>query len=323
MAWSYGFYNSLNGDRVYNADQMSAIFDGLITNGVYESIGKKLAVEPNSGMTIQINTGRGWFGSRWVNNDSEYLQTLEESDVLLNRYCAVCVRADNTQSVRAAEPYFKYSEFATNPVKPTMERSETVKEYCLAYVYIKAGATSITAADIEDTRGNTELCGWVTGLIEQVDTNTLWKQWEAQWQQFIESYEGDATGWMEQQQEAFKVWADNLESYLDENAEAKIASDILQLQQDIEPLKERCVKSSGTLDGLGWVSQDDGTYTQTITVEGVTADNDIMISPTAEHEESYTLMDCEAVSQAVDSITFECTNPQDVDVELSVIIYNF
>ena len=50
MAWTSGFFNSVNGDRLYNADQMSHIFEGLITDGVYESVGNKLAVQPNSGL---------------------------------------------------------------------------------------------------------------------------------------------------------------------------------------------------------------------------------------------------------------------------------
>ena len=38
MAVTYGFFSSLNSDRLYNADQMSNYFKGLITNGVYESV---------------------------------------------------------------------------------------------------------------------------------------------------------------------------------------------------------------------------------------------------------------------------------------------
>lgn len=173
MAWTYGFFNSVNGDRLYNAYQLSTIFEGLITDGVYESVGNKLAVQPNNGMVIQIATGRGWFAKHWVNNDSENLLTLAGSDVLLNRYVAVCIRVDDTDAVRSAVPYLKYSEFATNPVKPTMTRTETIHEYCLAYVKIRAGVTEILASDIEDTRFNADLCGWVTGLITQVDATTL------------------------------------------------------------------------------------------------------------------------------------------------------
>lgn len=45
MSVSSGFFNSLNGDRKYNAAQMSAIFDGLIIDGVFASIGTAFAVK--------------------------------------------------------------------------------------------------------------------------------------------------------------------------------------------------------------------------------------------------------------------------------------
>lgn len=170
---------------------MSKIFEGLITEGVYEAVGNKLAVQPNDGMTIQINTWRGWVGNHYANNDSIYTHTLEAADVLLNRYCAVCIRADDSDSVRTVIPYFKYSDFATNQVKPTMVRTENITERCLAYIYIKAKATEITAANIEDTRGDTNLCGWVTGLIDQVDTTTLWGQYRAEWDTFMEENEAE------------------------------------------------------------------------------------------------------------------------------------
>lgn len=165
MAWEHGFHNSVDGDRKYNADQISGMFEGMITQGVYPSAGNKLAVHPNGGLTVQIATGRGWFNRRWVNNTSECLLPLEAPDVMFNRYAAICVRADNSDDVRAVLPYVKYSEFSANPVKPDMERTDLVKEYCLAYVYIRAGASQITDDDIEDTRDNPDLCGWAAGLI--------------------------------------------------------------------------------------------------------------------------------------------------------------
>ena len=329
MAWTSGFFNSVNGDRLYNAQQMSEIFNGLITDGIYESVGNKLAVQPNSGMTIQINTGRGWFGGRWVNNDAAHLLTLEPADVLLNRYCAVCVRADTTESGRKAEPYLKYSSFASSPTKPTMTRTETVKEYCLAYVYIKAGATSITAANIEDTRANTSLCGWVTGFIKQVDTKTLWEQWQAQWNNFMSDADAENDNWQSSQRTAFLNWYDEITSYINADVQTKLTEDVLQLQTDVSQaktnitsLQNRCKKATGTFNGLGWSSKSDGTYTQTITVQGVTANNAIVVMPTATYKSTYASMGCEATGQATNSITFTCTNPQDVAVQVEVIILN-
>lgn len=329
MAWTSGFFNSLNGDRVYNANQMSEIFDGLITNGVYESIDNKLAVQPNNGMTIQINTGRGWFGGRWVNNDSEYLHTLEESDVLLNRYCAVCVRVNLDESSRTAEPYFKYSEFASNPVKPTMERTETIKEYCLAYIYIRANTTSIKAQDIEDTRGNTNLCGWVTGLIKQVDTDTLWTQWQSQWEDFMSDNASENENWQAEQREAFLNWYNSLEDYLTADAETKLTNDVLQLQADVGELQSDVeelqtkgghTKYTATFDGLGWISHDDGLYTQTVTVEGIKATDYIIVIPTEEYKTTYVTMGCEAIEQSDNAITFSCPNPDDINMVVDVIV---
>lgn len=184
--WTYGFFNSVNGDRTYNAEQMSHIFEGLISDGVYEGVGNKLAVQPNSGMVVQIATGRGWFDKRWVNNDAPYTMTVEASDVTLNRYCAVVIKVDTTNGVRSAVPYLKYSSFATNPTKPTMTRTSTIKEYCLAYIYIPAKATAISASNIEDTRQNTSLCGWVTGLIDQITPDTLYTQFTALFNEWFE-----------------------------------------------------------------------------------------------------------------------------------------
>lgn len=320
MAFTSGFFNSINGDRLYNADQMSELFDGLITQGVYEAVGNKMAVQPNSGMTVHINTGRGWFGSRWVKNDTEYLITLENSDVLLNRYAAIGIRADLSDGARTAEPFVKYSSFATNPVKPTMERTEFVKEYCLAYVYIRGGATAITAADIEDSRANRSLCGWVTGLIDQVDSDTLWTQWQAQFEAFMADQDEEATSretafsdFMTAKQTEFTAWFNSLQEVLSEDAVTQIASDLVTLKNQLK-------KITITFDGLGWDRQDDGSYIQTVAAPGVTATNDLIIAPTKEFREAWTRQGILDIEQATDSITFETYHPEDVNMTATVII---
>ena len=344
MAWTNGFFNSLNGDRKYNANQLSRIFEGLITDGVYESVGNKLAVQPNSGMTVQIGTGRGWFFGHWVNNDSEYLLPLEGSDVLLKRYCAVCIRVDENIEYRSAVPYLKYSDFATDPVKPEMERTETVREYCLAYILIPAGATEITAADIEDTRGYTDLCGWVTGLIEQVDTHTLYTQWQAIWDNFMADKRAEAEDYMTSQtaeleawkikeQTDFIVWYENLQTNLEGDVAATLTSkiailenDVSDLQNELSEVKEKqdshVLKASGTINGLAWESAENGVYIQAVTVPGVTADNDVLVNPSENYREIYENMNCRCIAQAENSLTFECYDPQDVNVTVEIIIFN-
>ena len=46
MAISSGFYNSVNGDRTYDADQFGSLFDGIIAPGVFPNVGDKFRVRP-------------------------------------------------------------------------------------------------------------------------------------------------------------------------------------------------------------------------------------------------------------------------------------
>lgn len=272
MAWDFGFFNSVNGDRVYNAQQMSSIFEGLITDGVYESVGNKLAVQPNSGMTIQIASGRGWFKRHWVNNDTAYLMTLEASDVTLNRYAAICIRVDDSDGVRSAVPYIKYSDYATTPTKPAMTRSELINEYCLAYVYIKAGVIEITAADIEDTRANIELCGWVTGLIEQLNTTTLWTQWEA----------------------IFRGWFEGLQDLINENTEAMLVAALpVSTTVSLEPSSWEIMRSA----------QGD-VYSQTVDVIGMTETKNVIVNPASESVTDYSASEIVCSHQNPNELVF-------------------
>lgn len=283
MAWTSGFFNSVNGDRLYNSDQMSRIFEGLITDGVYESVGNKLAVQPNSGMTIQIATGRGWFGKHWVENDSELTLTVEPSDVVLNRYVAVMIKADDTDAVRDVIPYLKYGEFATTPVKPTVTRTESVKEFCLAYIYIKAGMTEIKASDIIDTRADESVCGWVTGLIEQLSSATLFEQFTA----------------------IFNEWFSGLQDFINENTEAMLVNALP-------------TAVTLTLTPEGWVNEN-GAYKQVVTVTGMTDTKSVLANPTLNSASTYSASEVTCSAQSTNTLEFTAVSQPTEAISVDVL----
>lgn len=194
MAVTYGYFNSLNGDRVYNADQMSEYFDGLVSNGVYESVGNALQVLAIEGMTVGVQTGRALVNCKWLKNDAVLSVDITTAHAVLNRYSAVILRLDNTN--RLMEITTKDGTPASSPTKPEMETSASIVELCLAYVYVAAATTTITQADIEDARG-TSVCPWITGLIDQVDTSTLFLQYQAAWQQYFNTMTAEFENWFE------------------------------------------------------------------------------------------------------------------------------
>ena len=193
MAITYGFFNSINNDRRYDADQMSEYFDGLVSNGVYESVGGALQVKAISGeMAVNVQTGRAIVNCKWVKNNSVLPLSINGSHVTLNRWTAVVIRLNHVD--RTIEITTKDGTNASDPVKPAMQDDATAKELCLAYIYVKAGATAITQANITDMRPS-NLCGWVTGLIQQVDTSELFLQWQTAYENYFAEMTAEFDDW--------------------------------------------------------------------------------------------------------------------------------
>lgn len=208
MALTYGFFNSINGDRVYNADQMSEMFDGLISDGVYQNVGDGMRVMPGNGMTVNVSTGRARVNSQWAKLDAAQPLTLNAAHVTLNRYTAICLRVDIAQ--RKIEIIARDGSNATTPTKPAIIRNSSYYENILAYVYIKAGTTTITQANIEDTRANTKLCGIVSSLVQQLDTSTLFEQYATAYAEQL----ADMRAWFNAEKTAYETWFNTLTTEL-------------------------------------------------------------------------------------------------------------
>lgn len=179
MAIKYGFFNSVNGDRKYNADDISNYFLKLISNGVFATPSNAMQVQASSGMTVQVSAGWAFVNCKWLNNDAAYLLTLNASDVVLNRIDRVVIRLNATNSVRTIEIAVKTGTAASSPQPPALTRvTGGIWELSLAQIYVAAGATSISQANITDERANTSVCGYVTGLIDQIDTTNLFAQYD-------------------------------------------------------------------------------------------------------------------------------------------------
>lgn len=101
MAVTGGFFNSKNGDRKYNAEQISRYFDKIITSGVFPNPSTNLQVVEAGGMNVQVMPGRGMMDCHWINNDSNLQLALEPSDVVLNRIDAIIMKLDLTEEVRS------------------------------------------------------------------------------------------------------------------------------------------------------------------------------------------------------------------------------
>ena len=193
MALTCGFYDSLNGDRKYNAYQMSSLFDGLISDGVYAGIGTGFAVTVTSGMNIAVDSGRAWFDHTWTYNGSKYTMTLEAADALRDRIDAVVLEINSSTAARANTLAIVKGTAATNPVRPTLSKNGTKKQYALAYIRVKAGATSLSQADITYVVGTGET-PYVTGVLQSVGIDAQVAQWNAEFNEWFENLKAQLSG---------------------------------------------------------------------------------------------------------------------------------
>lgn len=165
MSFTFGFYNALNHDRRYDAKEMSRIFDGLLTDGVYPTIGNKMMVrsseEDNS---VIVGSGRAWFNHSWNLNDADIPLTGPASHILYPRWDAVVLDINSSNEYRTNSIIWVTGTAASTPAKPAMIHTEDHNQYPLAYIYRISNNNAISDADITNTIGSDE-CPYAAGLL--------------------------------------------------------------------------------------------------------------------------------------------------------------
>lgn len=182
----FGFFNSMSGDRKYDADDISNFFFNLISDGVLANPADNLKVVQRSGMTVSVEAGYAMIKAKYYKAESANVLTIDPADADNPRIDRVCIGLN--YSARNLSLYVKKGTAAASPTAPELTRTAGVLwEICLAEIAVGAGATAITTADITDKRADTTLCGYITGLIEQIDTTDLFAQFTAAFYQWFDS----------------------------------------------------------------------------------------------------------------------------------------
>ena len=171
MAFTFGFYNSSNHDRMYDAEEFSRIFDGLITDGVYATIGNRFVVRAaNEDNTIIVGSGRAWFKHSWSYNDTDMQMTGPASHALFNRWDAIVLDVNSETAYRTNSIIWITGDATSTPVKPTMIHTDKHNQYPLAYIYRPANNNAIPAVNITSCVGLDE-CPYTQGLV--TDTKNI------------------------------------------------------------------------------------------------------------------------------------------------------
>ena len=222
MPETSGFFNSKvlddgSYDRVYLAENFADYFASFVGNGVFANKLNALQVIVDSAMNVKVRAGQAWINGYWYENDSDLSLTLPTAPTTGYRTDSIVVRYGVTD--RSIKCYVK--EGTLNTANPAPTRDSEYYELVLAYVKVNAGTVTISQSMITDKRGDNSVCGYVTGLIDQIDTTDFYTQ---------------LNGWLEEYMNKTENQYDSFSSYLSQKKNTA-DSDLSVFEGDLNTLK--------------------------------------------------------------------------------------
>ena len=220
MANEYGlFWNSENGDRTYDADNFAELLNHFFTTGVFEG---ELQVVANSNMTVSVKTGYCNIEGKVKLFDSITNITLDVANSVYPRIDTIVIEKNITsRNITLKKVTGEIS--SSVPVATAPVRNETQYQIVLAQIYVGAGVSEITQANITDTRTDSSICGYVSGTVKEID----YSQISAQWSSYLDQFKTDNL-------DEFNEWFETIQGILGKDEAAKLLAMINANTSSIE-----------------------------------------------------------------------------------------
>lgn len=184
----YGFFGSINHDRVYDSSDIANYISKFFTNGIFNN---SLKVSANDNMTVNVAIGSANINGYSYELTENMSLDISESDSELSRVDSVVVRLDLNNRVITTK--IIEGSLASTPSHPDIVRTNSIYDLRLADISVPAGATRITETMITDTRFGNQ-CGNVTQGVLSLDTNDIFAQYQHAWNTWFESIQTQLSG---------------------------------------------------------------------------------------------------------------------------------
>ncbi len=207
MAQKYGFFNSVNHDRTYDASDVAKYISNFFTNGIFNN---SMQVTANNNMTVSVAVGNANInGYAYELTDNALVLDIDDSDSELGRVDSVIIRLDLTN--RQITTQILQGSYASTPSQPSITRTGNIYDLRLANINVPAGATRITQDMITDTRLSSD-CGNVVQAVQYLDTDDIFLQYQTAWNN----------------------WFANIQDQLDDNQAGHLQNEIDSLDNKVD-----------------------------------------------------------------------------------------
>lgn len=190
MSERYGFFNAVETssgvyDRTYNAEDFANYFSKFIGNGVFVEPTNGLKVSAQSGLKVTVKSGSAYIDGYYYELTEDKTLTIPVNSASYVQQDSIVVRLDKVKRKMSLE---------LKQNNASVSRTSTVKELQLAKIRKPVGATNLSASDITDMRPYNEVCGFVTGVVQQISTSDLFSQFTAMFNEWFNGIKGQLSG---------------------------------------------------------------------------------------------------------------------------------
>lgn len=227
MAEKSGFFNARETeegtyDREYDAEQFAEYFANFVSNGVYANPANQLKVvlAPSKPFVVIVRKGKAYIDGYWYELTEDMEVTISANTKSYAIKDVICCTLDKTE--RKVSIVLKEDVITDYPAN-----NNTQHDLVLSTILVQPNASKLNAEDITDKRPDKTYCGFVTGMIDQIDTTELFKQYD----------------------EAFKAWFNEMKDQLSTDAAGNLQTQIGLLSNLKTTVKDSVVNAINSLYG--------------------------------------------------------------------------
>ncbi|MET7041015.1 phage tail protein [Clostridium botulinum] len=257
-----GFFNAMKvgdtWDRVYKAENYAEYFASFIGNGVFPNPSTNLQVIGTDKMQVIVKPGKAWINGYKYENTDDLILPIDVADGVLHRIDKIVLRYDVVE--REIRAKIKKGEFASDPKAPQLTRDADMYELGLADIKVNAGSISVTQVDITDLRLNKEVCGIVHGIVDQVDTTTIFNQYLEWYKNITGKTEEELQNIKGNLETDFNIWFNEVKNILSGDVAGNLLNLINKNKDSIESVQDNIdILEKSTASQLADITKEIGT----------------------------------------------------------------
>ncbi len=195
-------------DRAESSDFLAMFISRIISDGVLAAPSTCFQVLAGGGMKLKLQPGFGIVRGHFAYSDEEIEIVLDPAPKSYRRIDRIILRLNNLERMCEIVKLTGTPDSVPQPPELIRPAAGDYYELCLATVSVNSNQTEISQANITDTRADSRVCGFVTQVIDHIDTSVFYAQFEQFYREFVERSNSTHAEWEAQFERFYNAFAE-------------------------------------------------------------------------------------------------------------------